>query len=184
MIYSIKSNQRNNVINFISVILLLTLSLSCSVSQVHDGPGVSKKLRWVMLPVINLSLTPQAGIRTEAILETHLRSIGIINLEIYPYQITKSGLPDLNERHRYEVAFKTVRKLNYDYAITGTIDEWRYKSGLDGEPAVGVSLKIIDMKTGKIVWSVSGSRTGWGYESVSGTVNKLLEKLLSNLNFK
>jgi len=164
-------------------VLLLLLS-ACSVSQVHEGPALSQKARWVMLPVMNLAEAPQAGIRTEAILSTHLRAAGLTNLEIYPYQSLKTGLPDLNEQHRYETALKAAKKLNYQYAITGSIEEWRYKSGLDGEPAVGISLKVIDMKTGKIIWSASGSRTGWGYESVTGTVNKLLAQLLGNLNLE
>jgi len=137
-----------------------------------------------MLPVMNLAEAPQAGIRTEAILSTHLRAAGLKNLEIYPYQALKTGLPDLNEQHRYETALKAAKKSNHQYAITGSIEEWRYKSGLDGEPAVGISLKVIDMKTGKIVWSASGSRTGWGYESVTGTVNKLLAQLLGSLNLE
>ncbi len=165
-------------------LILLSVLSACSVSQVHEGPALSTKARWIMLPVMNLAEAPQAGIRTEAILSTHLRAIGLDEIDIYPYQSLKTGLPDLNEQHRYETALKSAKKSNYQYAITGSIEEWRYKSGLDGEPAVGISLKVIDMKTGKIVWSATGSRTGWGYESVTGTVNKLLSQLLGSLNLR
>ena len=167
----------------ISLILFLMLT-ACSVSQVHEGPTLSKNARWLMLPVMNLAEAPQAGIRTEAILATHLRSLGLSNLHTYNYQSSKTGMPDLNEQHRYQTALKAAKKSNFQYAVTGSIEEWRYKSGLDGEPAVGLSLKIIDMKTGNIIWSVSGARTGWGYESVTGTVNKLLAQLLGSLNLE
>jgi len=184
MYYLTTFKKCTKLYKIVGVFIFVALSVSCSVSQVHEGPSLPKNARWVMLPIINFALTPQAGVRTEAILATHLRSIGLVNIVNYPYQTQKSGLPDLNEQHRYETALKAVKKLNYEYAITGSIDEWRYKSGLDGEPAVGVSLKVIDMKTDKVVWSVSGSRTGWGYESVTGTVNKLLAKLLGNLKLE
>jgi polysaccharide biosynthesis protein PelC len=174
----------NCTLKTVSGLVLLFILTACSVSQVHEGPALSTKVRWIMLPVMNLAEAPQAGIRTEAILSTHLRAMGLTGLDVYPYQSLKTGLPDLNEQHRYESALKSAKKSNYQYAITGSVEEWRYKSGLDGEPAVGMSLKVIDMKTGKIIWSASGSRTGWGYESVTGTVNKLLSQLLDDLDLE
>ena len=168
----------------IQLVFLLSLISACSVSQVQEGATLSKNARWIMLPVVNLAEAPQAGIRTEAILSTHLRAMGLSSIDIYPYQPLKSGLPDLNEQHRYQRALKQAQKSNYQYAITGSVEEWRYKSGLDGEPAVGLSLKVFEMKTGKVLWSVSGSRTGWGYESVTGTVNKLLAQLLGSLKIE
>jgi len=180
--------KRFNILCRLKIILSLfffaTLMTSCSVSHIQYGPTLSKNVSWIMLPVMNLAEAPQAGIRTEAILSTHLRAHGLTNMDIYPYRALKSGLPDLNEQHRYESAFKLAKKSHYKYAITGSVEEWRYKSGLDGEPVVGLSLKVINMKTNKVVWSASGSRTGWGYESVTGTANKLLDKLLSNLDLE
>ncbi len=171
-------------IKILSLVLFAVLTTSCSVTYVQEGPALLKNARWIMLPVINLAEAPQAGIRTEAILSTHLRALGLTKIDIYPYQALRSGLPDLNEQHRYQSAFKRAKRSNYKYAITGSIEEWRYKSGLDGEPVVGMSLRVIDMKTKRVVWSATGSRTGWGYESVTGTVNKLLSKLLGNLHLE
>ncbi len=168
----------------VGLVFLLALTSACSVSQVQEGNLFPKKARWVMLPIMNLAEAPQAGVRTEAILATHLRAIGLSNLDIYSYQPLKSGLPDLNEQHRYAAALKQAKESDYQYAITGSVEEWRYKSGLDGEPAVGISLRVFNMQTGQVLWSVSGSRTGWGYESVTGTANKLLNQLLGSLKLK
>ena len=60
------------------------------------------------------------------------------------------------------------------------MEEWRYKVGVDGEPAVGMMLQITDLKSGQVVWSGSGGKTGYSRESLSGTAQKLLNQMLSS----
>jgi TolB-like protein len=67
------------------------------------------------------------------------------------------------------------------YALTGTVDEWRYKVGVDGEPAVGITLQVIEVQSGNVIWSAAGSRTGWSRDAVSAVAQKLLRQLLSPL---
>jgi hypothetical protein len=64
------------------------------------------------------------------------------------------------------------------YAVTGTVDEWRYKVGVDGEPAVGVALQIVEIDGGKVVWSGVGGQSGWSRESLSGVAQELIKSLL------
>ena len=59
--------------------------------------------------------------------------------------------------------------------------EWRYKSGLDGEPAVGVAMHVVDIRSGETLWSGSYSRSGWSRESLSGTGQKVISKLVDGL---
>jgi hypothetical protein len=63
------------------------------------------------------------------------------------------------------------------YAIAGSVEEWRYKAGLDGEPAVGLSMRLVDLDSGEILWSGSAARSGWSRDSLSGTAHKVLEEL-------
>lgn len=62
-----------------------------------------------------------------------------------------------------------------------TVDEWRYKVGVDGEPAVGITLQVIEVQSGNVIWSAAGSRTGWSRDAVSAVAQKLLRQLLSPL---
>ena len=66
------------------------------------------------------------------------------------------------------------------YGVSGSVTEWRYKVGVDGEPAVGMMLQITDLKSGQVVWSGSGGKTGYSRESLSGTAQKLLNQMLSS----
>jgi len=56
--------------------------------------------------------------------------------------------------------------------------EWRYKVGVDGEPAAGVTLQIIDVATGELLWSGSGGKSGWSREALSAVAHKLIRDLL------
>ncbi len=67
------------------------------------------------------------------------------------------------------------------YALTGAVQEWRYKVGVDGEPAVGISLQLIDVASGQVVWSATGGDSGCSRASLSGTAQKLLRRLLAPL---
>ena len=58
------------------------------------------------------------------------------------------------------------------------MDEWRYKVGVDGEPAVGVTLEIVDVGTGATVWSGAGAQSGWSREALAAVGQKLIRNLL------
>ena len=65
------------------------------------------------------------------------------------------------------------------YALTGAVDEWRYKVGVDGEPAAGVTLRIIDVASGDTLWTGAGGKSGWSREALSAVAQKLIRDLLS-----
>ena len=50
-------------------------------------------------------------------------------------------------------------------SLGGAVDEWRYKVGVDGEPAAGVTLQIIDVASGDILWSGGVGTQGWSFVS-------------------
>jgi hypothetical protein len=63
----------------------------------------------------------------------------------------------------------------------GSVQEWRYKVGIDGEPAVGVTMKVLDLSTGQIVWSVSGAKSGWSRQALSAVAQSLLTEMFDGL---
>ncbi|MFX7620734.1 hypothetical protein ABTJ52_20200, partial [Acinetobacter baumannii] len=70
---------------------------------------------------------------------------------------------------------------NITYALSGTVDDWRYKVGIDGEPAVGLTLQLIEVSSGKVVWAAAGAKSGWSREALSAVAQKLMRSLLSPL---
>jgi len=156
---------------------------ACSVHDISKDKTFAAEQRWALLPIMNYSEEPLAGERTEAMLDTLLRTRGIEQLIHYPVQDDGFALPELNERKRLDMALVWARSQGLRYGFTGAVSEWRYKSGLDAEPAVGITLQIIDVVTGQVVWSSSAARSGWGRESLSGNAQKVLRELVDSIQF-
>jgi hypothetical protein len=154
---------------------------SSTMTSVQQGASLRARARWVMLPVANFSETPQAGERIESMLETLLRKDGIVSLDRYPAIKDDDTHLMVGDRQRYEESLSWARQQRFDYAVSGSVEEWRYKSGIEGEPAVGVTVRITDLKTDRVLWSGSGTRTGTGGENTSGTALRILAALLSEM---
>lgn len=168
----------------LAFIACLTLAGGCVVSHTQRGAALDPGTRWVVLPVLNFSETPQAGERVEAIVGTILRARGVSDLRQPPASVgdgTQSDLPEIDERRRRDRAIEWARGQGFVYGVSGSVEEWRYRAGLDGEPAVGVTVEVIEIASGRVVWSATGARSGWGRESVSGTAQKLVTSLVGEL---
>jgi polysaccharide biosynthesis protein PelC len=163
---------------FVVVTALVSACAGVSATTAHRTGPVRLNARWVVLPVENHSETPQAGERVEAMLETLLRRGGVGALDKYPPQKEDDTHLLTSDRQRYELALEWARGAKYDYAVTGSVEEWRYKSGLDGEPAVGVSMRVLELATGKVMWVGTGSRTGGSADNTSFTAMKLLDDMV------
>lgn len=137
--------------------------------------------RWALLPIANHTETPQAGLRAEAIAETVLRALGIRDLERYPASLNPETLLEPAERKLAEQALAWAKGREARYAVSGAVEEWRYKVGVDGEPAVGISLTVVDLRSGAVVYSAAGGKSGWSREALSAVAQKLLRELLADL---
>ena len=165
--------------------LLLLLALAalggCSViDRVRTAP-LEPGARWALLPIANHTETPQAGLRAEAITETVLRSFGVRDLERYPAALNADTLLEPAERKIAEQALAWAKGREARYALSGAVEEWRYKVGVDGEPAVGITLNVVDLRSGAVVYSASGGKSGWSREALSAVAQKLVRELLADL---
>lgn len=159
---------------------LLLLASACSTIQ--TSPPVTpldKSAGWALLPIVNQTETPQAGLRAEALVESGLRNHGIQSLQRYPATLNPETLFEPAERKIVDDARQWAKQQGLRYGITGSVTEWRYKVGVDGEPAVGLALQVIDLQSGAVVWSGSGGQTGYSRESLAGTAQQLVGKLLA-----
>lgn len=161
--------------------LLLT---GCATANHTNAPTLEKNVKWALLPMENHTETPQAGFRMEAITETILRIKGALPLEKYPSNLTQGGLFEPADAKTVETAISWAKQSGARYAITGAVNEWRYKTGVDGEPAVGLTIKIIDLQSRQVIWDAVGARTGWGREAVSAVAQKLVEDLVDGIHLK
>ena len=86
-----------------------------------------------------------------------------------------------NDQATLEQAKSWAREQGVRYAVTGSVDEWHYKVGIDGEPAVGLNLIVWDLASDQIVWSAVGGKSGYSREAVSVVAQKLISQLVSAL---
>ncbi|QGZ64459.1 penicillin-binding protein activator LpoB [Paraburkholderia acidisoli] len=159
----------------------ITLLASCAVVDRSSAPQLSKTDAFAVLPLANNTETPQAGQRAASIVQSLMTSYGYTNLKRYPASGDDETLFDPAKPDQQQAALGWARQQNAHYALTGAVNEWRYKVGVDGEPAVGITLEVVDVQSGAVVWSATGSRTGWSRDSVSGVAQKLERELLSQL---
>lgn len=145
--------------------------------QLADAPA--RQAGFALLPFNNLSESPQAGERAEVIALSLLRQNGV-RIEGYPPRLGADPLAGV-ARDSQKSAEDWARGAGHRYALTGSVTEWRYKVGVDGEPAVGLTLTLLDLHNGQPVWTASGARTGWSREALSAVAQRLLQAELNGL---
>lgn len=154
---------------------------ACSTVDVSTGPGFSAEDGLAVLPIVNYTETPDAGQRARSIAQSILYQKGFARLHSYPQDestdLLMTGSADRVQRQALEWA----RSNGARYALTGSVQEWRYKVGLDGEPVVGLTLNLVDLSSAAVVWSATGSRSGWSRSSLAGVGQALIKEMLDPL---
>jgi len=163
---------------FIALAFGLAVLVGCSTLDTSKAPPVNGKALWVVLPFANNTETPLAASRAEAIAESLLRARGIAKLRQYPASLQQDALFEPGGRKSLEAGLNWARDEGARYALTGSVDEWRYKVGVDGEPAVGITLSIIDVANGEILWSGAGGMSGWSREALAAVAQQLMRRLI------
>ena len=159
-----------NLYSLLSVFILL-LTLSCASVINKESFKGNKSSTYAVIPFENYTETPLAGYRVAAIVEGVLKSKGFKVIRIWKYSYNEPSEEELKK------LFKEAKE-NADYVIYGTVNEFRYKTGIDGEPAVSVTLYIYDTQKEERVFAGTASASGWAHESLGTVTQKLVNKLL------
>ncbi len=134
-----------------------------------DKEGNAKEVTISIFALKNYTDTPQAGMRASNIIEGILLAKGykvVSHVSEKSYSLKKSK--------------KIAKKDESKYFLSGGISEWRYKTGIDGEPAVSIQTTIYKTKNAKVAWSATGSDSDWGNSSIGTTAHDLLELMLES----
>ncbi len=164
------------------IVPLILLLAACTTVTYNTTPRFSSNAKWMVTPFINNTETPRAGNRAAAITIGLLRTRGIKNVVMYNKPTASKGmLPQQFTRRDQARAIRTARSRGIRYVMTGTVNEWRYKAGLDGEPVVGITLDTVDTQTKQVVWTSVASGSGWGRSSISHVAQKMINESLYGL---
>lgn len=160
-----------------AALLFLT---ACASIQKSPSPQLAAGQSWAVLPFANHTETPYAAERVQAIAGTLLRTHGVTRLQDYPLA-KADDLPGDRVSVPLDTALEWARQHHVRYGLTGSVNEWRYKVGMDGEPVVGLTLQLWDLETGQVIWSAVGSKSGWSRDALNAVGQDVLSRMLDSL---
>lgn len=173
----------NRLFIILTGVLLLFMS-GCATINEGTGEPVSPGRKWALIPFINNTETPYAAEREESITAALLYARGFKSLVTAPSGEKREEIPVGRGEERRKEAIEWARRNAVVYAVTGEVNEWRYKVGLDGEPVVGITLQVLELPEGRVVWSGTGAKSGWSREAVSAVAQQVTDKLLASIPVK
>jgi polysaccharide biosynthesis protein PelC len=167
---------------FLIAVFLFLLNSCTSIQNSSCCVPVNLNSKIAVIPFNNNTETPLAGERAMAITAAVLESRGACCVAVYQHrQQGKVLFPGMNVVESRKTLLNWARNIHARYALTGSVNEWTYKVGLDGEPVVGISLQLIDVKTGRILWTAVGSLSRGCRTAVTTAAQVLINNLLHRL---
>lgn len=169
------------------LLVVVGLFVISGCSTLHHGGRQAAPLAetWAVIPFVNNTETPFAAERAEAISAALLYARGVKRVLSVPQDTSADAdlLPDRGLK-RSQQGLEWAKKNSIRYALVGTVTEWRYKVGLDGEPVAGFTLQLIDVTNDTVLWSGSAGKSGWSREAVSAVAQQVLEKLIATIELQ
>jgi len=161
-----------------SIALLMT---ACGTVRLTGAPSLSASDKIAVASIANFTETPDAGLSAGSIAVNVLRNNGIADVRVAPDDTRRNVMFDTAAHASADSALSWARAQQARYVLSGAVEEWRYKTGVDGEPVVGVTFELTDVSSGKVVWSGTGSRSGWSRSGLANVANTLIGKVLAPL---
>jgi len=146
-----------------------------------------------VMPFRNLSRESMAGDRVRDIFMTMLQATGALYV-IPPGEVAR-GISRLNMENPAsptpEEVMKIAKVINADAVFTGTVTEYgEVRSGSTTANVVSFSMQLMEVQTGKVVWSAASSEGGitmsdrmfgGGGEPMNATTQKAVDGILDKL---
>ena len=162
---------------------LLSLSLlSGCATVVYDGDSVeqdgSAELRVLMPPFFNATNDDHAGRALTELTGTALVARGIPLYQTEELLLSTQDETAAGPEGRYSELAQTI---GATHLLIGTVHEYRYKTDLDGDPAVGITIRIVDAHDGRTVWQGSSSNIGYAFASVTSASQRAVRRLVKRI---
>jgi polysaccharide biosynthesis protein PelC len=155
----------------------------CATLQLNaaSSPHPDTQVPWCVVAPINNTSTPYAGGRVQQQLAALLGARGLPHVLVAPSADDSDPLPLGDDAKSEQNALAWAHRHAARYALLGSVDEWHYKIGLDGQPAVGFTLRLIDLQSGQTLWSGAVSASGGSREGLAVLSERTLAALIERL---
>ncbi len=152
--------------------------------QNHIGSGRYEqgKMLVAVLPFQGVSESPGSGLIVADVMANEIYAIGGYTV-LTPEVMAARMAAREGEALAPEEAGRLV---GAPIILTGRVTEYTYKSGVGEQPAVGVTARLIEAKSGRVLWSATRARTGsaaWFQEDSLGLLtSRICRDLVQSLN--
>lgn len=161
---------------YLNTLVFTILLLGCSSHFSKNSTNLSIDKQYAIGSFWNYTETPMAGLRAASIVEGVLSDEKMMLFSII--EGDEDATLNKSKKSLLRTQMKEAKSLGANYLITGEVQEWRYKVGIDGEPVVSYSIKIIDLATKQVTFSAIGAKSAWGHQSIGIVAQKIANELL------
>ena len=184
-----------------TVLIVFILSLLCSgcSSTGHhftsSAVGLGYIERIAVLPLENFTGSKGIEDRTRELLITRLLGHHLFDivekgkLHCFLREEIRSKEKSLIDQR---TAKRMAREFNIEAYMTGSIDEFKeMRNGSYSYPAIAITLRMVDINTGKVVWQASAADSGYSTvgrlfgltaEGTNEVLFRLIDRLLSTMS--
>ncbi len=158
----------------------LLLGAGCA-TVVHHGGSPTSLIpveRLLLPPFVNATDDDHAGRALTEITGSALVEAGIPLYQTEETLIKSAADKAQGADGRYA---ELARGAGASHRLIGTVHEYRYKTDLDGDPAVGLTLRLVEVASGRTVWQGTGGNVGYAFASVTSAANKAVVTLVRQL---
>lgn len=166
--------------NRIALFCLILFTSGCAhVVTTGDSNGESLVVdRLLLPPFINATDDQHASRALTEMTGSALVQAGIALYQTEELVIRTAGEEAQGSDGRYAEAARSVAA---SHLLIGTVHEYRYKTDLDGDPAVGVTMRIVEASTGRTVWQGTSANVGYAFASVTSAGQKAVNRLVAEM---
>lgn len=157
---------------------LALLLAGCGTVVHHGGPGTIVVPRLLLPPFVNATDNEHAS---RAL--TEMTGSALVEAGIPLFQTEETLIKSAAERAqgpdgRYA---ELARSVKATHLLIGTVHEYRYKTDLNGDPAVGITLRLVDAATGQTLWQGTSANVGYAFASLTSAGTKAVDSLVRQL---
>lgn len=160
----------------ISALLLVGCSASSRQAPAPSAAVLAELGSIAVVPFENYSGNANAGL----IVADQLTSELLLNTKLHiiePEKVRQALAPHAGEML---TAAKVAEVTSATTVVTGTVSEYRYKTGISQKPSIGLTLAVIDTRSGAIIWSANSARASASFFGTTG-LSTLTQEICAEL---
>lgn len=174
--------------NLLIVLAAIALLMAAGCANSYEGDHMAQarkeireKMVVAVVPFQSPAEAPGAGLAVADVLANEVYALGGYVLVTPEVAAARTAAREGEALPPEEAG----RMIGAAYILTGMVTEYGYRYGVGEQPAVGVTARLIEAETGKVLWSATRARTGSGWvreESLGLTVSRVCRELARSLH--